>query len=122
MKPKHMYETRSEVAKRLPIGTWFVWPGTVPRAHKYYRPRLYRVLDNHKPSSAMHEDFGLWEIIGASGAHAAYERIDMLARTLNAMCADEQVAKKYIQKQHDDRIREAMSNTAALLRRDYDDG
>lgn len=96
-KPKRLYETKAQRARRLPVGTWFVWPDTLPRRHRYYQPRVYRALDGGTASAPVYVDFGFWTHAGGVNCpQAAYDRANDVAQSLNGRNADERAAAVYV--------------------------
>jgi hypothetical protein len=116
-KPKRIYETKTERARRLPVGTWFVWPDTLPRRHKYYQPRVYRALGGGSASKPVYEEFGMWEHkSGLLAPQAAYDRAIEVAGILNGRNADEHAATAYVKALIDVRARGAAERVGELLR------
>lgn len=115
-KPRRMYETKTDRSRRLPNGTWFVWPDTLPRRYTYYQPRVYRALGDGKTSEPVYADIGVWDHTdGIHSPAAAYGRCNEVAQQLNARNASETAAKAYVQKQSDRRLLEASEKLGRLL-------
>lgn len=115
-KTKRLYETKAERSRRLPVGTWFVWPDTLPRRHEYYQPRVYRALGDGKASKPVYEEFGVWSHkSGPNSPQSAYDRADEVARILNGRNADERAASKFVKELTDARVRGAMERVSELL-------
>lgn len=113
-----LFETKAQRARRLAVGTWFVYPDVLPKQYKYYQPRVYRVLDNHQTAKSDFEDIGLWNVDGgAQSSQAAYERASELVATLNSINADMEAANKYIRAQRKESARRASESLAQMLSR-----
>lgn len=115
-KLKRLYESKRARARRLPVGTWFVYPDVLPRRYKYYQPRIYRARADGEVSPAMYEDLGFWEHTGGvNSPQAAHDRLDEIARTLNAMRADEAAATTFLDRLTRRRVQGATESLSQLL-------
>jgi hypothetical protein len=116
MEIKRLHETKKQRARRLSIGTWFVYPDILPRKYTYYQPRVYRALADGGVSEAVYADFGVWEQqSGPNTPQAAYERATVIAQDLNARNADEQAAIKHVAWLKRQRVAAAMGRLGNLL-------
>ena len=98
--PSH--PTKTQRARALPVGTWFVWPltSTYPR-YKYYRARIYQVIEQNgrkEASAAFYDEPGLWDLDPAdvNSAAATEQRVLALAEALNRQQASAETATAYL--------------------------
>lgn len=91
-----MPETKHQTARRLPVGTWFVWPTpTLPQRGSVFRMRVYRVNAGGRVSKPV------FESVAMSDDSAAFQACAEIARLLNEQRADEREAWRFIEEKEE---------------------
>ena len=116
--PSH--PTKTQRARALPVGTWFVWPlmSAYPR-YKYYRARIYQVIEQNgrkEASASFYEEPGLWDLDPANvnSAVAAEQRVLALAEALNRQQASAETATAYLAEHRKEQANRAVRSIPRL--------